>query len=360
MTRPTSAYLAGIVCLAWGCSGSGDSTQSFTGGSSAAPASPGGGTGASVGAGGSTGGSGGNAVGGGQASLGGQVGSGELTSQGGTPPVGGQPAGGGTPATGGLAATGGSPGSTGGVETGGQATGGQNTGGVETGGQATGGQNTGGVETGGNASGGASTGGSGTGGCEKGTTAGNEVVIIGESFIAMSSIPEHLAETARAEGSLQQNESYIDNSVSGTTLANDQIPSQYRDAQASNDIRFVVMDGGGNDCLQANNPDGALSAAQSLFETMAQDGVEKVQYFFYPDPIGSQYSSLQSCLDTLRPQMQALCEGLTAPKCYWLDLRPVWDGHDEYTSDGIHPTEAGSVATADAIWEAMVANCIAQ
>lgn len=206
-----------------------------------------------------------------------------------------------------------------------------------------------------------SDGGTGNGECQIGTTRGNEVVIIGESFIAMSSIPEHLAELAKAQGSLQGNESYIDNSVSGTTLGNDQIPSQYRQAQASNDIRFVVMDGGGNDCLQSNNPGGALAAAEALFQTMAEDGVEKVQYFFYPDPLGGFASgSLKSCLDTLRPQMQALCEGLTAPQCYFLDLRDTWNGHSEYTSDGIHPTEAGSVASADAIWEAMVENCVAQ
>ena len=39
---------------------------------------------------------------------------------------------------------------------------------------------------------------------------------------------------------------------------------------------------------------------------------------------------------------------------------PVWDGHPEYTSDGIHPTAAGSTVTGDAIWEAMVEHCIAQ
>lgn len=233
-------------------------------------------------------------------------------------------------------------------------------GGTSTGGSSSSHTSAGGTTTG------ATTGGTGTGTkaetgeCQKGTTKGNEVVIIGESFIAMSSIPEQLTAKAKAAGSLQSNESYIDKSVSGTTLSNNQIPSQYTGAQASNDIRFVVMDGGGNDCLQANNPTGALNAAKSLFETMAKDGVEKVQYFFYPDPVGGSFSSLKSCLDTLRPQMQALCEGLTAPKCYWLDLRPTWNGHGEYTSDGIHPTEAGSTATANVIWDAMVKNCIAQ
>ena len=58
--------------------------------------------------------------------------------------------------------------------------------------------------------------------------------------------------------------------------------------------------------------------------------------------------------------MKALCDGLTAPKCYWMDLRTLWNGHSEYTSDGIHPTSAGSVATGDAIWEVMKDKCVAQ
>jgi hypothetical protein len=58
--------------------------------------------------------------------------------------------------------------------------------------------------------------------------------------------------------------------------------------------------------------------------------------------------------------MKALCDGLTAPKCYWLDLRPVWNGHNDYTQDGIHPTSAGSIATGDAVWEAMKTSCVAQ
>jgi hypothetical protein len=126
-------------------------------------------------------------------------------------------------------------------------------------------------------------------------------------------------------------------------------------------IKYVLMDGGGNDCLQANNGDAALTAAQALFPNMAKDGVEKVVYFFYPDPLGSFASgTLKTCLDALRPKMKALCDGLTAPKCYWMDLRTTWNGHSEYTSDGIHPTAAGSVATGDAIWEVMKTNCVAQ
>jgi hypothetical protein len=208
---------------------------------------------------------------------------------------------------------------------------------------------------------GGSGGSGGSGECVKGQTKGNQVAVIGESFIAAThGITQQIEKQAKANGSLAQNESYIDNSVSGTTLANDQIPSQYRKAADSGMIKYVLMDGGGNDCLQRNDGDGALAAAESLFETMTEDQVEKVVYFFYPDPIGSQYNSLKACLDELRPKMKALCDGLTSPKCYWLDLRTVWNGHGDYTGDGIHPTSAGSIATGDAVWEVMKANCVAQ
>lgn len=201
----------------------------------------------------------------------------------------------------------------------------------------------------------------GSGECVTGQTRGEQVAVIGESFIAAThGITQQIEKQAKASGSLAEDERYIDNSVSGTTLANDQIPSQYRKAAENGMIKYVLMDGGGNDCLLRGDGDAALAAAESLFETMAEDNVEKVVYFFYPDPIGNQFASLKTCLDALRPKMKELCDGLTAPKCYWLDLRPTWDGHNDYTQDGIHPTSAGSVATGDAVWETMKANCVAQ
>lgn len=203
----------------------------------------------------------------------------------------------------------------------------------------------------------------GGGTCEKGMTMGSEVLVIGESFIAAThEITHEIERQARANGSLGESESYRDNSVSGTTLAGggQSIPNQYANGVQQGPVKYVLMDGGGNDCLQANNPDGALSAAEGLFQAMQENGTEKVVYFFYPDPIGSQFSSLKSCLDSLRPQMKAMCDGLTSPKCYWLDQREIWDGHGEYTQDGIHPTTAGSVASGQAIWDVMVENCVAQ
>jgi lysophospholipase L1-like esterase len=192
-------------------------------------------------------------------------------------------------------------------------------------------------------------------------TAGKDVAVIGESFIAAThQITQTIETRAKEAGALPQGDRYVDNSVSGTTLTGD-IPLQYDRAVASSGtIKYVLMDGGGNDCLINNNGAAALGAAEELFQTMAAEGTEKVVYFFYPDPIGSNFNNLKSCLDALRPDMKALCDGLTAPKCYWLDLREVWNGHNEYTSDGIHPTTAGSQATGNAIWEVMVENCVAQ
>jgi hypothetical protein len=217
--------------------------------------------------------------------------------------------------------------------------------------------------TGGGASGTGGSAGTGSGSCEKGTTMGNEVLFIGESFIAASTVPEETTKLARAAGMLSANDSYVDKSVSGTWLGNgasNSIPAQYR--SNSNGVRFVIMNGGGNDCWQGGmetHRTAALNAATELWADMAENGVEKIVYHFYPDPIGSMYNSLKACLDLLRPEMKAKCDALTSPKCYWVDLRETWDGHPEYTRDGIHIDGPGNVPTATAIFEAMEANCVA-
>jgi hypothetical protein len=201
--------------------------------------------------------------------------------------------------------------------------------------------------------------------CVKGSTKGNEVVFIGESFIAASAIPEETTTLAIQNGSLEQGDKYLDFSVSGTRMGDGAIPRQYTQAQAANPIRFVLMNGGGNDCLQAGDPNSPIPAAEKLYAEMAADGVEKVVYFFYPDAAGSfggPGSQLQTCLEEYRPKIKALCDSLEAPKCYWLDLAETsWAGNESaYTSDGIHPNGQGAKVTADAIWETMVENCVAQ
>jgi hypothetical protein len=267
--------------------------------------------------------------------------------------------------TGGKSGGGASGATTGGMMTGGATTGGMKTGGAMNGGAMNGGAMNGGAMNGGAMTGGASgAGGAAPGSCTKGTTMGKEVLFIGESFIAASSIPEETTKLARAAGSLAANDSYVDKSVSGTWIGNgagNSIPNQYRDN--SNGVRFVLMNGGGNDCWQGGQEShrtAALNAAEELFQDMGENGVEKVVYFFYPDPIGAMHANLKACLDLLRPDMQALCAAQGSPKCYWVDLRETWDGHNDYAqTDGIHVAGPGNAPTAAAIFESMVENCVA-
>ena len=121
------------------------------------------------------------------------------------------------------------PGGTGGTVTGTGGTGPASTGGAATGGRisgsggipATGGSKaaTGGTGTGGKA---ASSGGtSGSGSCQKGQTKGSEVVIMGESFYAMSPqyIQQRIQSNARAAGSLGASDSYRNVAVSGQPMS---------------------------------------------------------------------------------------------------------------------------------------------
>jgi hypothetical protein len=269
-------------------------------------------------------------------------------------------------ASSGGAGSGGAPGS-GGSSSGGQGSGGRAAGGGPGAGGAfgSGGEVNGDASGGGTGTGGAveGTGGGGSGTCQKGTTMGKEVLFIGESFVAASDIPEETTKLARAAGSLGASDSYVDKSVSGTWIGNgasNSIPAQYR--SNSSGVRFVLMNGGGNDCWQGGQESdrtNALNAAEELFGDMAENGVEKIVYFFYPDPIGSQFNSLKACLDLLRPEMKALCDAQTGIECNWVDLRDTWNGHNEYTSDGIHVAGPGNVPTATAIWNSMEENCVA-
>jgi lysophospholipase L1-like esterase len=103
-----------------------------------------------------------------------------------------------------------------------------------------------------------------------------------------------------------------------------------------------------------------VTATKNLFVQMGKDSVESVVFFFYPE--NQKNPTQRAKIDVLRPLLQNICTSSVSPKCYGVDLRPVFVGHfDEYVlSDGIHPTAAGSQATAEAIWSVMQENCIAQ
>jgi hypothetical protein len=202
--------------------------------------------------------------------------------------------------------------------------------------------------------------------------AANEVLFLGDTFIATShQIPVDVQDLARQAGALAANHQFRDNSSitgCGLALATPTIADQYGSGQSASPVKVVIMDGGGADVLGGTCSDpptascpimaNAAAAAVQLLSQMAQDGVQHVVYFFYPDPVDA---ALQAKVDVLRPLIQSACESSPVP-CHWLDLRPTFAGHnaDYILADGRNPTDVGSAAAASAIWTTMQQNCIAQ
>lgn len=208
-------------------------------------------------------------------------------------------------------------------------------------------------------------------GCSSGDVAGNQVLVIGDSFFgATHQVTAYLEDLARTSGALGVGERYRDESaVSGNTLAlgSRGIEAQYATAIEEAPVAVVIMDGGGSDILvgSCDVPDAdcpllvdANQAATDLLSQMAGDGVQDVVYLFYPD---YDDAGIRDEVDALRPLIEATCAESAAP-CHFVDLRPAFSGHvTEYTdASGVLPSALGAEAAAQAIWSAMQDSCIAQ
>jgi hypothetical protein len=208
--------------------------------------------------------------------------------------------------------------------------------------------------------------------CAQSQVAANEVIFLGDSFVATShQIPTDVEGFARQAGTLAAGEHYRDiSSLTGNSLALESpyLADKYTSAQAESPVRVVIMNGGGADIFlgACDTPPtescpalaNAAAAVPPLLAQMAQDGVQHVVYFFYPNPVDA---TLQAKMDVLRPLIQGACENSPVP-CHWLDLRPTFAGHysDYILADGKNPTDTGSAAAAAAIWNTMQQNCVAQ
>ena len=192
--------------------------------------------------------------------------------------------------------------------------------------------------------------------CQRGQVAGNEVLIVGDSYFpaASSAIPKELRRLAGGAA-------YRDVSVSGTKMA--AIAASYT-RNRTPPPKVVIMDGGGNDILQnwgcaagcAQHVQ-AVTDARNFFATMAADGsVKHVVFIFYYD-----MPSMKAGLDWMRPRMAAECQMSPVP-CFFADNQLLFAGQDAsaYTTDGIHPTVAAANIIAKQSWDIMVKNCIAQ
>jgi len=307
------------------------------------------------------------------------VGSGGATSTAGAANAAGSHSSAGSPASAGSPSTGGAPGAAGAIAVAGSSpvgsagsggaspAGGASTGGTSSSaGASSGGTSSGGMSGGGTGgkSGGAGSGAGGmsTGTCQKGLIKPAEVVIMGESFYAIAPqyIQKRIQDNARKAGSLGASDTYRNVAVSGQNMNYIATTEWTAATQGNASVKFVIMDGGGIDCLSGSSCPTCGSTFKTLLGKMATAGVQDVIYTRYPEPGAPPGSdaALKSCLDATMPAMQTTCEGSTAPRCHFVDLRPVWKTGD--TTDGLHPTQSGGEHVGDLLWSEMVKGCFAQ
>jgi lysophospholipase L1-like esterase len=209
----------------------------------------------------------------------------------------------------------------------------------------------------------------------------SEVVALGDSYIAapVVLVPK-LVQLAISDGALMQGDSYRDYSVPGATVDTPQgagtIPPQLTQAkQADSNIKFVIMDGGGNDilgsvtCVGAGSNNNAMctgiiqrvsDVVTTMMDNMQALGVTDVVYLMYPHPpVGG-----ADIDDYAIMQAQDLCaqKSTSSFRCHIVDPRMAFQGHSEYFggADPIHPNAAGSQVLAQLVWDTMKSNCVAQ
>lgn len=188
----------------------------------------------------------------------------------------------------------------------------------------------------------------------------SDVAINGESFFGASNIRDELTRLARRDSVIAPTATFRQIAVSGALIS--QILGYYRNATPK--PRYVISDGGGNDLMSscpapatADCPTvkNTFATVKAYFDTMAVHGTQKVLWMRYPDPQGTSWATLKTNQDLFNPLVKTLCDTITSLKCVWIDLRPVWEGkYAQYTTDGIHATNAGGTATAEAFWKVIL------
>jgi lysophospholipase L1-like esterase len=178
---------------------------------------------------------------------------------------------------------------------------------------------------------------------------GSDVITIGDSWmnLGVSGIEQSL----RALG-----KRYRNYAVPGTTLAGS-IPGQYDSAKRANqDIKTVIMTGGGNDIMFSGGCNTAEACAQSvmmitmrlnaLWTTMSNDGVKDVIYINYSRDAGT---APEGTRPTEPPPPPAIC--VSGPiRCHSLQTTDLVMGQ---LLDGIHPTSAANGRIAMAVLDLM-------
>ena len=206
--------------------------------------------------------------------------------------------------------------------------------------------------------------------CVRGDEAAAGAVVIGDALIELSSFLSQLNEAGRAAGVFAPDAGFRGyasslNSLLGTDTLT--IASQYDSARADGPVTLVVMNGGETDALQLTCGEtptsscpalvAAADGASRLFATMAAGGVRELVYLYYAEPF--EQPAIAAELSALRPLLRAACEG-SALACHFVDLRPVFEGHESeyYADDGLVWNDAGAGAAARAAFELMQRLCL--
>jgi hypothetical protein len=197
---------------------------------------------------------------------------------------------------------------------------------------------------------------------EKPTLKGTDLLCNGESFFAASNIKDELTRLARADGVLPASESFKQVAVSGVPIGT--VLNQFKSANPK--PKYVVTDGGGIDLMFATCSAGDQNCSAikdckttliSYINEMKKSGVKAFLWMCYPDPQKTYAGSLKTNQDIWAVVAKQVIDSTKEPKALWVDLRTTWQGHyDQYTNDGIHATNAGGTATAEAFWAAMKAD----
>ena len=181
-----------------------------------------------------------------------------------------------------------------------------------------------------------------------------DLVCNGESFFAASNICSELTRLARADGVISQGESFRQVAVSGAPLAS--IIDQYKNCNPK--PVYLVSDGAGIDLMGSSDMKGLGDKLMQYLEEMRKGGTKKLLWMIYPDPQSPMGSAqLKQGQDLWAEEVPKIMKDVTDPEVTLVDLRETWAGkYSQYTSDGIHCTNAGGTATAEAFWEAMKAD----
>lgn len=219
----------------------------------------------------------------------------------------------------------------------------------------------------------------------------SQVIVIGDSYINWSThtMPQDFVAVTGQTWRMY--------AIGGASMASGGvagfIPDQFETAvRADPNITTVVMDGGGNDILIPNGfflgggdcknletsptlpvcqmiVQLAVDRANALMDRGVDVGVKDVIYFFYPHvPEGTIIGGAKpnAILDYAYPLVRGVCDGAEARtagklRCHFVDTIPIFEGHtDWFAAADIHENAMGSMAIAQAIWQTMQDNCIAQ